>query len=331
MQTRQLGRTDLTVSVLGFGCGAVGGLMVRGAAADQTRAVALAVEAGISYFDTAPSYGDGASERNLGRVLAELKPAVSVGTKVRLEDRDKTAIGAAVAASLEASLTRLGCDHVDLLQLHNAIAEADAPGFVTVESVLDEVVPAFERLRAQGKTRFFGITAIGETDALHRLIAAGVLHTAQVPYNLLNPSVGAIAPPNFPAQDYRNLLAALQATETGAIGIRVLAGGALSAEPTRHPIASAAPSPIGSGASYDADLARAQRLLPLVAEGHGATLPEAALRYVIAHPAIGTVLIGVATIEQVQQAIAAVEKGPLPAAALHRVAELQHGFVGASG
>ena len=196
MQTRPLGHTGLTVSVLGFGCGAVGGLMVRGAAADQTRAVARAMQAGITYFDTAPSYGDGASERNLGRVLAELKPDVRLGTKVRLGDADKASIGTAVAASLEASLRRLGLDHIDLLQLHNAITKADAPDAVTAQVVLEEVVPAFERLREQGKISFFGITAIGETDALHGVVGAGVLHTAQVPYNLLNPSVGTTAPPN---------------------------------------------------------------------------------------------------------------------------------------
>jgi L-galactose dehydrogenase/L-glyceraldehyde 3-phosphate reductase len=328
MQIRPLGQTGITVSVLGFGCGAVGGLMVRGAAADQTRAVARAIEAGITYFDTAPSYGDGASETNVGRVLAELKPAITIGTKVRLDDGDKADISAAIAKSMDASLRRLGRDHVDLMQLHNAITDADEPGTVSVKAVLDEVVPAFERLREQGKTRFFGITATGETDALHRVVTAGVLHTAQVPYNLLNPSVGGSAPSNYPAQDYRNLLAALQAARMGAIGIRVLAGGALSAKAERHPIASPPPQPIGSASSYEADLARAQRIVPLVAEGHADALPEAALRYVIAHPAISTVLIGIATIEQLEQAIAAVEKGPLPPAAMRRVTELQRGFVG---
>ena len=68
MQTRTLGRTGLEVSVLGFGCGAVGGLMVKGNAADQERAVARALELGINYFDTAAMYGNGESERNLGRV-----------------------------------------------------------------------------------------------------------------------------------------------------------------------------------------------------------------------------------------------------------------------
>ena len=84
MDKRTLGRTGLSVSVLTFGCGAVGGLMTRGAPADQERAVARALEAGINHFDTAPLYGDGASEQNLGRVLAALKPDVIVSTKVRL-------------------------------------------------------------------------------------------------------------------------------------------------------------------------------------------------------------------------------------------------------
>jgi aryl-alcohol dehydrogenase-like predicted oxidoreductase len=316
------------VSVLGFGCGAVGGLMVRGAPADQERAVARAVEAGITYFDTAPLYGNGASETNLGRVLHTLKPDVVVGTKVRLKDADKSDISGAVAASLEASLRRLGRDHVDLFQLHNPISPTDEPDSISARMVLDQVVPAFERLRAQGKTRFFGITATGDTDALHQVVDAGVLHTAQVPYNLLNPSLGGDMPAGFPAQDYRNLLSAMSKAGMGAIGIRVLAGGALSGEAERHPIASAAPAPIGSAHDYAADLARARRLRALVAEGHAATLAEAAVRYVIAHPAMSTVLIGIATIDQLQQAIAAAEKGGLPPAALQRVAALQQEFAG---
>ena len=63
MQMREFGRTGMQLSLLGFGCGAVGGLMVRGAAADQERAVARAIEAGVNYFDTAVQYGDGESGR----------------------------------------------------------------------------------------------------------------------------------------------------------------------------------------------------------------------------------------------------------------------------
>src|SRR5262245_65534247 len=92
MQRRTLGKTGVELAVLGFGCGAVGGLMVRGTAADQERAVARALELGINYFDTAPLYGDGESERNLGRVLKTLRPNVIVGTKVRIPE-DRKSVG----------------------------------------------------------------------------------------------------------------------------------------------------------------------------------------------------------------------------------------------
>jgi len=106
MEQRILGRTGVKLSVLGFGCGAVGGLMVRGSAADQERAVARAVEFGINYFDTAAAYGNGESEKNLGRVLKALRPEIAVGTKFTILPGDRGKIGAAVAASLEASLKR---------------------------------------------------------------------------------------------------------------------------------------------------------------------------------------------------------------------------------
>src|SRR5258705_11773821 len=83
MEYRVLGRTGLRVSALGFGCGDVGGLMVRGAPADRERGVARALELGINYLDTAPAYGSGESEKNLGQALRALKPPVIAGTKRR--------------------------------------------------------------------------------------------------------------------------------------------------------------------------------------------------------------------------------------------------------
>jgi aryl-alcohol dehydrogenase-like predicted oxidoreductase len=102
-----------------------------------------------------------------------------------------------------------------------------------------------------------------------------------------------------------------------------LAAGALSVEETRHPIAAQNVAPIASGASYAADLARAKLFRPLVAEGHASSLAEAALRFAISTDALSTVLIGIATIEQFEYAVASVNKGPLSPAALARVAEVQ--------
>ena len=160
MQMRVFGRTGMQLSVLGFGCGAVGGLMVRGDAADQERTVARAIAAGVNYFDTAVQYGDGELEKNLGRILQKLKPAdVVVGTKVRVPPSEFGRIDEAVTTSLEGSLARLRLERVDIFHLHNPITENGGGSSLSVRQVLDEVVPAFERLREQGKIRFLGITA----------------------------------------------------------------------------------------------------------------------------------------------------------------------------
>jgi len=112
------------------------------------------------------------------------------------------------------------------------------------------------------------------------------------------------------------------------LGIRVLAGGALSGSVERHPIASPAPAPIGSAESYEADLDRASRFMPLVKEGFATSLTEAATRFALSHPAMGTILVGIATPRQFEDAFAAVEKGPLAKAALDLVSELQRTFSG---
>jgi aryl-alcohol dehydrogenase-like predicted oxidoreductase len=329
METRVFGRTGMRLSVLGFGCGAVGGLMVRGEPRDQERAVARALDAGVNYFDTAVQYGNGESEKNLGRVLRTLKPGnVFVGTKVRLPPADRGRIAEAVAASLEASLKRLERERVDIFHLHNSITETGGGPALSIAQVLGEVVPAFRRLRDQGKTRSLGLTAVGETPALHRAIDSGAFDSAQVVYNMLNPSAGAALSQSYPAQDYGRLFDRTQAAGTGVVGIRVLAGGALSGAAERHPVASPAPEPIGSARSYDADLARARRLMPLVADGFAASLAEAATRFAISHPAMGVILVGTATPDEFETALAAVMKGPLPSAALDRLAALRQGFVG---
>jgi aryl-alcohol dehydrogenase-like predicted oxidoreductase len=331
METRIYGRTGMNISILGFGCGAVGGLMVRGAAADQEKAIGRALDVGINYFDTAVQYGMGASETNLGRTMKVLKPSgVFVGTKVRLPAADFGRIAAAVTESLDGSLARLQMDHVDIFHLHNAITVNGGGDTLSAEQVLNDVVPAFEALRKAGKTRFLGITAVGETAALLRVIDSKKFDSAQVSYNMLNPSAGETIPAGYPAQDYGRMFDHTKKAGVGVVGIRVIAGGALSASDQRHPIASPPPEPIGTASSYDADVARARRLLPLVTEGFAASLPEAATRFAITHPAMGTILVGMATVDEFEGALAAVQKGPLSAEALARLSALRTGFSGES-
>jgi len=327
MEMRVFGRAGMRLSVLGFGCGAVGGLMVRADPLDQERTVARAIEAGVNYFDTAVLYGDGQSETNLGRVLQKLKPeGVVVGTKVRVPSG--AVIADAITKSLEGSLARLRLERVDILHLHNPITEAGGGSALSTAQVLDDVVPAFERLRAQGKIRFSGISALGDTQALHRVIDARAFDSAQAVYNMLNPSAAGALPANYPAQDYGGMFDHTRDAGVGVVGIRVLAGGALSGSAERHPIAGPAPEPIGSAKGYDADIDRARRLMALVEEGFAASLTEAATRFALSHPAMGTILVGMATPQQFEDALAAVQKGPLPPAALERLSVLQQAFAG---
>ena len=319
MEYRMLGRTGLKVSALGFGCGDVGGLIVRGAPAERERAVARALELGINYFDTASSYGKGLSEQHLGQALKALRADVYVGTKVRVAPEDTADIGQAITRSLEASLGRLARERVDLLQLHNPIGLARSGNALGVADVLERVVPALQRLRQQGKIGFVGMTSNGETAALHRVIDSGMVDTAQVFFNLLDPSAWVEVPSGFPGQDFERLLSRTSAQRMGVIVVRALAGGALSGTAARHPLAHQAVAPIATGPDFATDVARAQRLRPLVDEGHAASLVEAALRFPLGADAVSTVLLGYSTLEQLEYAAASVAKGPLSTAALERL------------
>ena len=322
MEYRQLGRTGLRVSALGFGCGATGGLLVRGDFGEMVRTVAHAVELGINYFDTAAIYGDGQSESSLGRVLAELRPNVLVGTKVMVQEAELDDIASAVMRSVEASLKRLGRDSVDLIQLHNPIVAERQPGrrWMTLDDV-QAALGAFERLRKQGKTRFWGINGLGETAALHAAVGLGRVDTIQICYNLINPSAGGAAPAGFPFQDYGRLIDRAAEQRAGVIAFRVLAGGALSGSTARHDNATSAPDPIASNPNYADDVAQARRFAFLVEEGFAGSLVEAAIRFAIGKPEVSTALVGISDMQQLEQAADAVGRGPLPAEALRRLDE----------
>ena len=322
MKYNILGRTGLSVSQLGFGCGNVGGLMVRGDYPTMRQAVNRAIELGINYFDTAPQHGNGQSEANLGAVVRELRANVLIGTKVRLRGEEMGQIGAAIIRSVEGSLRRLGRETIDLIQLHNPIGfhrKVDQdPGLLDIHD-LDAVMGAFEALRQQGKVRFGGITGLGESEALHEAVETGRFQAIQVPYNLLNPSAGTTVPPGFPFQDYGQLIDRAQRREIGVIAIRILAGGALSGTPERHPVAAPSVSPIGSGKVYSADVARARRYEFMVEDQVVRNLIEAAFRFAVSKSGVSTGLMGISSLDHLEQAVQYAERGPLPADAMARL------------
>ena len=330
MQYRPLGRTGLMVSELGFGCGNVGGLMIRGDARDQVQAVARAVDIGINYFDTAAMYGNGQSEINLGKVLNELRPDVYVGTKIRPSAQDLTDLKGAVVRLVEEGLSRLDRECVDLVQLHNLVAgeRAGEGRTLSTEDVLGGVLDAFQSLQADGKVRYFGITGLGETEALHKVIDSGLLYTAQSCYNLLNPSAGMDVPTNFPLQNFGKLIDRAAVNQMGVLVIRVLAAGALSETLQRDPVASPSVAPIGSSETYDEDLDRAARFSFLTEEGYVENMVEASLRFPLSSPGVSTVLLGLSNMDQLDEAARYISNGPLPDEALSRLPGVWSGYQG---
>jgi aryl-alcohol dehydrogenase-like predicted oxidoreductase len=285
----------------------------------MARVVARAVELGVTYFDTARSYGNGASETNLGLVLEQLKPDVLVGTKVQLAAGDLEDIERGVVDSLEGSLKRLRRDYVDLFQLHNCIALRRQPerSWLGVDD-LEPAVNAFQKLQRAGKVRHWGINGLGETEALHQAVSSVPAGSIQCCFNLINPSAGLPAPQAFPYQDYRQLIDAAAARRMGVIAIRVLAGGALSGSAARHANAAQNVDPVAAGQSFAEDVQRSQQFQFLIQEGYVGSLIEAAIRFVIGKPEVSTTLIGISHMQQLEQAAEYVAKGPLPAEALDR-------------
>ena len=328
MDYRPLGSTGLNVSEIGFGCGNVGGLMIRGEHSDQVKAVARAMELGINYFDTASAYGDGQSETNLGRVLRELSADVYVGTKFRVTTHEPGRIKGNIITSVEESLTRLQREQVDLIQMHNHVESIAGGSSVAPEEALGEVLDALRELRAHGKVRFWGMTAVGETEALHRVIDSGTLNTVQSVYNLVNPSAGVAVPSGFDMPDYGNLIERASVNGMGVLVIRVLAAGALTGEATRHPVAVPAVAPIGSGRDYGQDQARADGFRFLQQEGYADNLVEASLRFALGNAGVSSVLVGYSSLEHLEQAVAFAERGPLPPEAMARLPEVWAGFTG---
>ena len=323
MEYRQLGRTGLNVSVLGFGCGAVGGLLINGERSEMLRVIDRAIELGISYFDTAQSYGAGQSEANLGAVLQELGHSALVGTKVQLAPAELHDIEGAVSRAAEASLRRLRRDRIDLFQLHNPIVAERQPGGqgLTIAE-LEAVVTGFQKLQQHGKIRSWGINGIGETDALHQALSQIQTDTIQCCVNLLNPSAGWPAPGGFLYQDYQQLIDAAASRQIGVIAIRVLAGGALSGSAERRPNAARVVEPIASGQQYDDDVRQARRFQPLIQAGYADSLIEAAIRFVIGKAEVATALVGVSDLEQLEQAAGAANRGALPAEALEQLRQI---------
>ncbi len=264
MQYHPLASTGLKISALAVGAGPVSQLFVGEDRATLRQVVARAIELGVNWFDTAATYGDGQSERNLGRALAELRAAghVHVATKVRIMHERLVDAADAVRESFVASLKRLRLERVTLLQIHNAITAraGSQPTSITPAHVLAPggILTALDRLRAAGLVEHFGLTGIGDRSSLLEVIESGQFATIQIPYNVLE--ANALRSPGTeneeaPLDDAR-LVDDCGRRGVAVLAIRVLAGGALAGHP---PSPHTLKTPFFPLEVYRRDAARAKR------------------------------------------------------------------------
>jgi aryl-alcohol dehydrogenase-like predicted oxidoreductase len=287
MQFRSLGHSGLMVSVVGVGCNAFGS---RIDAEQVQRVVDAAFEQGVTLFDTADSYGDGASEELLGRALGSRREQIVLATKFGMGEHHAEHWGAHgsrryVRRAVEASLRRLGTDYLDLYQLHR-------PDPVTP---IEETLEAMSELVTEGKVRYIGssnFSAWQVTEAEWTARAGGTRRfiSAQNEYSLYNRLAE------------RELVPACEAAGVGILPYFPLAYGLLTGKYRRG---QAAPQgsrlALGSQASR-LEGARWDRIeaLRFFAENRGISMLTLAIGGLAAQPAVASVISGVTRPEQVE-------------------------------
>jgi D-threo-aldose 1-dehydrogenase len=318
MRHRAFGTTGIQVSEVILGAGAVGGILIHKDDTTKREAIRRAMAGGINWIDTAAQYGNGKSEEALGWLLPEAGATPYVSTKFGLDINNLNDIPAQIEQSLSASLARLKRSSVDLLQLHNRIGTKPGGRVMTVEQILGKggVAEGLERLREKGLIRHMGITAIGEAPSVCEVIHSKRFDSAQVYYNLLNPSAGRSMPGAWTGQNLGGIIDACRANGVAVMAIRIFAAGVIASE-TR----TGRESVLLADTSVAEDDRKAKAVFDAIGPEHG-TRAQVALRFVLSNPHVSGAVIGSAELQHIDEALAAAEMGPLPTGALARLAAL---------
>ena len=310
MNRRRFGRTNIEISEMTLGGGFVGGLLLHAPDDVKRECIAACLDAGMNWLDTAADYGNGESEKAISWLIGELpadkRPHIS--TKVRLDATRRDNFPDQVRASIEGSLERLKVDRVDLLILHNPLVPEPDRATLTLDEAFG-VMDCFDELRGEGLFDHVGFTALGDGPTVRAAIASGRFDMAQVYYNMLNPTAGFAlgdeASANWSDSDFTGLLDTCREHDVGVMNIRIFAAGVLATD-ERH----GREIPITANAQMEAEEARARAVRTALGE-RGETRSQTAIRFGLTHPAVSTVVFGVAEMAHVHQALAAPGLGPL--------------------
>jgi len=305
MHERRLGRTGLSVSEIGYGAWGIGGSMWLGAEDQESlRALRRAIDLGVNFIDTAAVYGNGHSERLVGEVVRERDERIVVASKVPPKNRqwparpgtdpDDAFPADHIRKWTERTLSNLGLDVLDVQQFHVWSDEWVGRG-----SWLEGV----QALRDEGKIRFFGVSIndLQPANAV-RLIETGAVDTVQVIYNV------------FEQAPEDELLAACERHDVGVIARVPFDEGSLTGT-----ITSDSTFPEGDFRhdyfSGERSLDKVDRRVRAILDDLGierSQLPEVALRYVLSHPAVSTVIPGMRSVRNVERNAATGDGKGLP-------------------
>jgi len=315
MKYRTFGRTGIKVSEVAFGGGNVGGIIIHKDDATKREAIRKALAGGINWIDTAAQYGDGKSEQALGWLLPEVVEHPYLSTKFSLDVENMENIPAQIEARLKQSLERLGRTSVDLLQLHNRIGSKSGGRVMTVERILGKggVADGLDRLREKGLIKYMGITGIGEAPSICEVIRSGRFDSAQVYYNLLNPSAGRAMPDSWTGHDFNGIIEACRENNVATMAIRIFAAGIIATDER-----TGRESVLTANTEIPEEVRKAKAVFAAIGSEHG-TRAQVALRFVLSNPHISCAVLGSAELPHIDEALEAAEMGPLPADVLARL------------
>jgi aryl-alcohol dehydrogenase-like predicted oxidoreductase len=316
MKRRRFGDTDLETSEIGFGTWALGSTWWGEVSeSDGERLLNEALELGITFFDTGDAYAKGANEQLVGRVLSPHRDSVQISTKFGYElgaervdhsegERPQRWDAGFVREALEASLQRLGTDHVDLYQLHNP--RMDAIGS-------EETFDALEALKAEGKIRHYGVAlgpAIGWRDEGLRAIRERSIASVQTVYNLLEQDPG------------RDFLAAAGEHGVGVMARVPTSSGLLDDNLTPETTFSDTDHRRHRPREWLVEGLQKIERIRFLCDATGRTMAQAALRFILAQPQMACVIPTITNESELREYAGAADVPELSEEELRRVAEL---------
>jgi aryl-alcohol dehydrogenase-like predicted oxidoreductase len=278
MQYQQLGRSQLNISRIGLGCMSL-------SAAKEKESIAIihhALDLGINYFDTADLYEKGMNEMVVGKALQSKRAASIIATKVGNQWRpdgsgwDWNPDKEYILKCAEASLTRLRTDCIDLYQLHGG----------TIDDPIDDVIEAFEQLLKQGKIRYYGISSI-RPNVIREYVKRSNIVSVMTQYSLAD------------RRPEESILDLLQQNNIGVLSRGALAQGLLVDKPANEYL----------GYSETEMAGAAQQLQGVAVTTH--TAAQAAVQFVLQHPAITSAVVGISRVQQLNEVAATTDKGAL--------------------